>query len=117
MRRHMVRMCRGGSNLRIHARCPKPLLSENRIVVTVNNVVSYTRVLRLLRKYRLKNFAALTLIGKRLVGFGSGDRERQSVQDGCLVVVGISRLYLAHLPLKGLCVRRFILAVIAIDFF
>ena len=116
MRRHMVRIRRGGSNLRIHARCPKPLLNENRIVVTVNDVVSYTRVLRLLRKYRLKNFAALTLIGKRLVRFRSGDRERQSVQDGCFVVVGISRLHFAHLLLKGLCVRGFILAVLAIDF-
>src|ERR1051325_9635375 len=117
MRRHMVRMCRGGSNLRIHARCPKPLLSENRIVVTMNDVMSYTRVLRLLSKYRLKNFTALTLIGKRLVRFGSGDRERQSVQDGCFVVVGISRLHFAHLLLKGVCVRRLILAVLAIDFF
>ena len=68
-----------------------------------------------LLEYGLEDFAALALVGERLIGFGGGNVERKGVEDGGFRIIRISRLRGAHLLLEGNGVRGRIFAILAIN--
>src|SRR6516164_8845793 len=102
MRRHVIGVRRGRSDLGVDARCSQTLFGEHGIVVAVDQVMRDARMVWLLGQNRLQDFAALALVGKGSICLGSGNGEAERVEDGGLTVASIARLDLTHLPLKGL---------------
>ena len=94
MRRHVISVRGGRRNLGVQSRRFQPLLCQHRIVIAMNDVMRDAWMVRLLLENRLKNFAALALVGKCLVRLRRGDRQRQSVKNGRFTVARISTLQL-----------------------
>ena len=76
MGRLVVRVGRNRRDFCIETGRGQPLLCQSDVVIAVNDVVSDTRVMRLLLKDRLKDFSAFPLVGESLIGLGSCDIER-----------------------------------------
>src|ERR1700761_4123842 len=91
MRRHVqcVRSVRG--NIRI-AQCRRQsLLCERREIVSVNEIVGHSRMVRMLGKLRFENRSRLQCPGKSLVGRRLTCREIKRVEYQCFIVVLITR--------------------------
>src|SRR5260370_28520571 len=116
MRRHVIGMGRGRRNLGVHPGGGEAFFGEHGVVVAMDDVVGGTGVVRLLCENRCKYFATLTLIGEGLVGFGSGDDEREGVEDSSFVVSWVRRLYRTHPLLESLGVTESGFAVITLNF-
>src|SRR5215467_14710497 len=101
MRRHVVGMSGRWGNLGVQSRRGKALFSENRIVVAMNDVVRDARMVGILGEEGFEDFPAAALIRKGLVGFGSGDVQRDRMENGGFGIVGISGLQLTHLLFEG----------------
>src|SRR5207302_10872091 len=114
VRRHVIGVCRSRRDFSVRTGCTQTFLGQQGIVVAVDDVVGYARMLGLVGENRLEDFAALALIGKGLVGFGCGYGQGERVENGRLAVVGIGGLHVGHLLLErlgvGVCIV-FILAV------
>ena len=80
MRWHMQRMRHSRRCLGIGARCLQTLLRVLGIVVGVNEIVQYTRMVRLAGIHRLKEFRRLLLLLKPLGALRDRTKDRQSVE-------------------------------------
>src|SRR5712692_4653798 len=116
MRRHVIGVCRGGCNPGVHAGGAQTLFSQHGVVVAMNDVVGDTGMVGLLGENRFEYLAALTLIGKGLIGFGRRNGEREGVEDSSFTVIGICRPHRAHLLLEGLGVSVSVFTVVAVNF-
>ena len=93
-------MWRSRSNLRVAAGGEESERGKLRIVEAVNDVVRHARMLGLIRQHAVEDLRCLFLFGVGLVTRRRGAEERESVEDGCLVVLGVRRRQFFH--------RRFI---------
>src|SRR4051812_18069972 len=92
-------MSGSGSDLCISSRRRQSLLCQHRIVITMNDVMRYAGVMRLLCKDRLQNFSALSLVVEGAVACRSCDSlqiKRQSVEDRRFCIVRIRSLQTSH---------------------
>src|SRR5215469_4292680 len=83
-------------DLCVTARCVQRPICQWRVVVGVDDVVGYSRVLWLLCEQRLEYGAGLSLVDVGLVFRGRGGEQRQRVKDGSFMILGIARLQMVH---------------------
>ena len=116
MRRHVIGVRRSRRDLGVGAGRAQTFLGQHGIVVAVNDVVCYTRMLWLAREDRLEDLATLALVGKSLVSLRRSDGQGERMENCRLAVIGISSLHLTHLLLEGLRVRIDIFSILAVNF-
>src|SRR5438270_11874139 len=107
----MLRMRRRGGDLRV---CPcrgQALARQHRVVVTMDKVVRYARVVWLLLEDRLEDLPAFPLVRKSLVGLGRSDIQSESMKDGCFAILGICGMHARHGLLESLFIRWLVSAV------
>src|SRR5438046_3934042 len=105
MRRHVQSMRGIGRNGGVRARRLESQLGERRVIHTVNNVVRYSRMVRMPWQYLVENLGPLLLPRIRLVGrveIAYRD-ELQGVENRGLVVV---RVVLGNLGQRLLVILR-----------
>ena len=94
MRWHMLRMRRGGRDLRITLGSIKPFLGNGRIVIQMDQVVRDARMLRLPFKDGLEKRGTLKLIGISFIRGRSGNIQCDRVGNLGLIVFRIMQCHL-----------------------
>ena len=89
VRRHVQRMRRGRSDLRIAAGGRNSELRQLRLVVAVDQIMRHARMIGLGGEELFKNRGCLFAVGECLVVVGLGGKQRERVESCGFVIVGI----------------------------
>jgi hypothetical protein len=96
VRRHVLRMRRGGRDLGVQVGRLQAFFGDRRIVVEMDQVVRDARMLRLALPDRPEDRRSLELLCVGLVGRRGRRIQRDGIGDLCLVVIRVFRRQLLH---------------------